>query len=167
MTREIPMTNAPGVVALVDDEDYERVMEHGSWHRKEGTDTRGGGYAVPNHAQRPRPAMHRVVMGLGLGDPGLDHRNGDRLDNRKENLRIATASQNQANTRKMRRSQPMTSRFKGVSLDRGRWLASIRVRGRKRNLGRYGTEEEASAAYERAAREAFGEFARAGKEALR
>jgi hypothetical protein len=90
----------------------------------------------------------------------LDHINCDGRDNRLANLREATASGNGAN-RKVSRNN--TSGLKGVhwAADCGRWCAQIRVHGKRRNLGYFSTKAEAGAAYQRAAMEAFGEFARA------
>lgn len=90
-------------------------------------------------------------------DVFIDHKNKDRDDNRFENLRKATNSQNQANAF----WSTNTSGFKGVSWQpsRGKWIAMITVNNQKRNLGRYNTRVEAAKAYQRAAIEAWGEFA--------
>lgn len=107
--------------------------------------------------------MHRLIAGT---PPGLetDHINGDGLDNRRENLRVATASQNSANMWKPSRPEGAahSSQYKGVSWDRSRqkWQAKITVGQRCRNLGRYQSEAEAALAYNRAAVEAWGEYAR-------
>lgn len=102
-----------------------------------------------------RVSMHRLIMGLGHGDPReVDHRDRKPWDNRRSELRIATSSQN-----KMNRGSRVgaTSRFKGVSwdADRKKWLAQ----GNHRFLGRFDREEDAAAAYDREAAKAFGEFA--------
>lgn len=90
----------------------------------------------------------------------IDHRNGNRLDNRLENLRVANFSTNQANIGvKPNKKTPWP---KGVSYEtsRGKWRAGIKVRGKSYNLGYHGTPELAHAAYIVAARGHFGEFAR-------
>lgn len=87
----------------------------------------------------------------------LDHINGDSLDNRIANLRLATTSQNQANRRI---NQNNASGFKGVCKLRARFRAKITREGQARHLGTFDTPEEAHAAYAAAAREHFGEFAR-------
>jgi HNH endonuclease/AP2 domain len=88
----------------------------------------------------------------------IDHRDGDPSNNRWNNLRRATASQNGANAR--RRSNN-SSGFKGVSRHRSRWRASIRKNRRTHHLGIFSTPEAAHAAYVAGARRLFGEFARA------
>lgn len=89
----------------------------------------------------------------------LDHINGDRLDNRICNLRLATWSENAMNAPKRRNN---TSGYKGVFWDakREKWMALIGIDGRYRNLGRYDTKEEAFAAYCAGCKKYHGEFAR-------
>ena len=101
--------------------------------------------------------MHRMILGLGYGDERkADHENHDTLDNRRSNLRVATTSQNGSNSR-VRKDN--TSGFKGVGYRGGRFLAYIRVNGKRSYLGTYGTAVEAALAYDAAAREHFGEYA--------
>lgn len=92
-------------------------------------------------------------------DPMVDHKDTDGHNNRWVNLREATQTENNANTRKR---DGTSSRFKGVTYipSRRRWQASLKVRGRSLFLGRHTTEEEAAAAYAVKAKEVFGEFAR-------
>lgn len=87
----------------------------------------------------------------------LDHRNMDRRDNRIENLRLATRSENGANRKVYSNSK---SGIKGVSPRLGRWCAQISVRGKVKMLGLFDTKELAASAYAQAAAEHFGEFAR-------
>lgn len=107
---------------------------------------------------------HRLAWLYTTGDwpPGqIDHHDMDKTNNRWVNLRIATRSQNGANRRALRVN---TSGFKGVCWDSmtSNWKAQISVRGKNIHLGRYYTQQEAHAAYCRAAQEYFGEFARTG-----
>lgn len=90
----------------------------------------------------------------------VDHRNGDRLDNRRANLRAVANVLNIANSPANRTA--MYSPFKGVSYDRSRskWIAQITIGRKNRNLGRFATEVEAALAYNAAALEAWGEHAR-------
>lgn len=91
----------------------------------------------------------------------LDHINRNKWDNRIENLREATASQNIANSRL---SSSNSSGFRGVSWNKRleRWHAYICVRGTRKHLGFFETAEDAAAAYAVAAREHFGDFANIG-----
>jgi len=109
---------------------------------------------------------HRVVWFLHHNewppeDKVMDHINGNRLDNRIENLRIATRSQNGAN-RKYQTNN--TSGYRGVHWVKADkiWRASIKVNNKVKQLGRYKTAEEASEVYELAADLLFGEFKRGG-----
>ena len=89
----------------------------------------------------------------------IDHRDGDPSNNRWDNLRRATVSQNNANRRLHRNNK---CGFKGVVQNPwGRFIASIYKNGRRIHLGMFATPEAAHAAYVAAARELFGEFARA------
>lgn len=139
--------------------------ETGEFHRNDNG-RRAGGFRNDGYRQiyidNERIVEHRLAWFYMTGEwPGhsVDHINGNRGDNRFSNLRLATQSQNIGSSRI---SKANTSGFKGVSWDRsaGRWMAYIMVDRRFKNLGRYDTAEEASAAYRVAAVEAFGEFAR-------
>lgn len=104
---------------------------------------------------------HRAAFAIRHGEwpSGLiDHRNRNKADNRWDNLRIATDSQNQANTGPQKNS---LVGLKGVTFDKqtGRWRASIQIDGTRRCLGRHDTKELAKAAYDTAARNHFKEFA--------
>jgi hypothetical protein len=107
-----------------------------------------GGYA--RSGRSPEIFMHRLILGLVRGD-GLesDHINGDRLDNRRANLRVATHAENGQNVRVPTRPG-LTSQFRGVSRRGDRWQAFVNVRtphGRKKHhLGLFQTEEEAARA---------------------
>jgi hypothetical protein len=88
----------------------------------------------------------------------LDHINGDKRDNRIANLRLATRPQNCAN---MGPHKGNKSGVKGVSWctrDK-RWIAGIRINGKRKHLGSFSSIADAAAVYERAASERFGEFA--------
>lgn len=142
-----------GKVALIDDEDLPFIQAH-SWT---AIKRRNGWYAQTCLGSRTYILMHRLLIGTDA--IGVDHIDGDGLNNQRSNLRIADQTQNNANQRK----RPGTSsRFKGVSWseERQKWLAQIAVNGKRRNLGRFLDEEEAARTYDRAASLAFGEFAR-------
>lgn len=118
--------------ALVDDEDYERLVERGSWHF-------ANGYARCRENGRTVP-MHRVVLGVeGSSSPTVDHINGDRLDNRRLNLRLCTLAENLQNQAARRHG---ASRFRGVSRFKNRWRAEVR----RQHLGLFDDEIEAALA---------------------
>jgi hypothetical protein len=106
--------------------------------------------------------MHRVIMNAPAGVQ-VDHANGDRLDNRRSNLRLCDQTLNNANRRA---GKPSRSGFRGVYFDNNSaahpspWLAEIQVRRVRIRLGHHATPEIAARAYDRAARDAFGLFAR-------
>jgi hypothetical protein len=152
----IPIYGRAGVVghALVDDQDYERLAAF-RWHLSQR------GYVVRNLARidgrRPSPrSMHRDVLGLEPGDSaGLqaDHRNHDKLDNQRVNLRLTTPSGNGAN----RRGPDLQSQtgLRGVSYHRqsGKWHAVATLNGRRHSLRYFDTPEEAAEAAARFRRE--------------
>lgn len=88
----------------------------------------------------------------------IDHKDGNGLNNRFSNLRLATTAQNAAN-----RKRPSTNStgFKGVRRARKRFSSEIKINGKSHHLGTFDTPEEAHAAYIKAARQHHGEFARA------
>ncbi len=106
--------------------------------------------------------LHLIIWKMMTGvdpDHEVDHHDLDKGNNRWDNLRAATRSQNAANIAITSRN---TSGFKGVSFYRpsGKWRATIRKDGRLHFLGDFDTKEEAYAAYVAKAEELFGEFAR-------
>jgi hypothetical protein len=150
--REIPLTQ--GKVALVDDEDFERVAKYPWFLLRSGTCR----YAIRNARSGGCRLMHQLI----LGTRGVDHVNGDGLDNRRANLRVAAQSENMRNRQKANHyaGKPTGSRFKGVQRApnnrRHPWRAALNGR----HLGYFENEREAAAAYNAAALQEFGEFAR-------
>lgn len=151
---------AAGRVALVNDEDYDLVMQY-RWHvaEKPATPTRrqSGPYAVVTLWQSGRYRtllMHELLTGW----PQTDHADHDGLNNQRSNLRPATVTQNAGN--QLPRLST-TSPYKGVSWHSRsrRWQAGVQAGGRRRYLGFFLSELEAAYAYDAAAREMFGEFA--------
>lgn len=152
----MPLTK--GQVAIVDDEDYE-FLSQWKW-----TFDRYA-YRMRSRQGKKRPwQMHRAVMERVLeGDIpkgyDIDHIDGDGLNNRRGNLRLATRSQNLQNRVGNAKA---TSKYKGVFwLTRNRkWQASIKIGPKRTYIGLFANEEDAARAYDEKAREAFGEFAR-------
>lgn len=137
------------------------------WKKEAGTIT-GHGYRYIRVNGKMMLA-HRMawLMAYGEDPEGLliDHINGDRLDNRIENLRVATYSQNSANAKRHSRNK---SGLKGASevvkrgKKTGRWQSSITYQRRQMNLGYFGSKDDAHAAYVAAAEKLQGEFANDG-----
>jgi hypothetical protein len=152
MTREIQLSR--GLVALVDDTDYERAIAAGKWYAQSGWRT----FYATRNVQRAGGSRTKLLLHMFLtGWSYVDHINGDGLDNRQTNLRPATHAEN---ARNRRMHSDNASGFKGVFADRRRWRAGIVTNGARRDLGCWGTAEEAARAYDSAAREFHGEFAR-------
>lgn len=157
--KTIPLTQ--GKVALVDDEDYELVMKY-KWYVLKDSNSLGTtiyARAAPWAEGRAQCVlMHRLVAGAPKGKD-VDHINNDGLDNRRENLRVCTRSQNNGWQRK---KPGRTSRHKGVHWDSAnkKWRALIKTNQKTIHLGRFATEDEAARAYDYAAVERFGTFAR-------
>ena len=118
------------------------------------------GYIQAN-IDRHRVFLHRIAWQYvhGVVPKGqIDHINGDRLDNRIVNLRLATQQQNSAN---MRRRPNNKSGLKGVVRFKNRWRCYVHVNGKTRYLGTFKSKNEAHSAYVSAAVHHFGKFARA------
>jgi hypothetical protein len=144
--------DVPGAVALLSPKDGLYFSEW-EWRL---TDR---GYAVRSimaddgtYAMKPVSIfLHRAVMQAPPGDVVVDHINGNRLDNRRENLRLVTKQVNNTN-RKSRSGRG----FIGITFDKAReskpWVAQIRTKGASRTIGRYDTPEDAAWAYDTVAR---------------
>ena len=140
-----------GKVATVDDEDGWQAEYRWHMHTNGYAERKKGGKTV---------LLHREVLGLSAGDINVDHINGKKLDCRKSNLRLANQSQNLMNSRKPRRKNGTSSKWKGVCKSRDKWRADISVDGRSMYLGTFATQTEAAKAYDAAARKHYGDFAK-------
>ena len=148
--KKIPLTR--GRVALVDDEDYERLAQYKwycTWHN----------YAVRDVGPRLISMASEVLQ----TENRVDHKNNNSLNNQRYNLRECTVSQNAFNTKKIKGA---SSKYKGVSFQRSRklWYTCISFRdifGQKAKifLGRFEVEKDAAKAYDEAARRYQGKFA--------
>lgn len=152
--KQIPVGR--GMVALVDNEDYERLSKF-RWlaYRARSRYTKVWHVRLCGHDKQTY--MHRMIVTPPEGMI-IDHINRDGLDNRKCNLRFCTHWQNSLNASKRMNT---TSRFKGVCKrnDSGNYRARIRVHGKLINLGTFKSEKDAARAYNSAAQTYFGEFA--------
>lgn len=156
MTKEIQLTQ--GKVAIVDDGDYEYLSQF-KWFARKNTNV----WYAQRHSpyvdgKRKTIHMHREIMSAS-GEHKVDHLDGNGLNNVRSNLRLATQAQNQYNRPKQANN---ASGFKGVHLRASDnvWVAHITHDGIRKHLGRFSSSEEAARAYDAAAKEFHGEFAR-------
>lgn len=162
MPKEIPLTQ--GRVAIVDDQDFERLNQWKWYARRAPSRFASTFYATRNSrvegGTRHSIQMHRVILGVGPGVE-IDHIDGDGLNNTRSNLRIALKKENRRNSRKQ--AKPVaSSKLKGVDWHEKSFAfrARIKVDGKLIHLGYFGSEEAAARAYDEAAEEHFGPFAR-------
>lgn len=155
---------ANGGFTQIDDADWPLVSPYVWRHytkRRLGSSVTYADARVTTNGKWGYLQMHRLILGLSDPRVQVDHRNRDGLDNRRANLRVATNSQNHAN-----QDKPITntSGYKGVSRNRTNklhpWFAQIGVNRKQLYLGCFSTPAEAALAYDRAALQHFGEFAR-------
>lgn len=156
---EIHLTK--NLIAIVDDIDtdlaaykWHAVGEDNVFYAAKRLGGVGGGKIV---------RMHRVILERKIERPletteYCDHINGNTLDNRRDNLRLATSQQNRFNIRKHKNN---TTGFKGVRKTwNNRYRAVIVKNGISHSLGVFDSPEEAHEAYKKAALDMFGEYAR-------
>jgi hypothetical protein len=140
-----------GKVTLVDDEDYDDLIRY-KWEAcRVKTDSDIFIVKCRNIS------MHRYLLQVKDNEL-IDHRDGDSLNNQKNNLRICTKAQNMMNSKKTRG----LSKFKGVSYNHKNrcWIAYIKLNYKQVYLGSFNIEETAALAYNKKAIELFGDFAR-------
>lgn len=157
--REIKTKN--GKTALVDDEDFERVNSF-RWFFVRSSTGRGSGYFATGRGRNGKKMvyLHHAIIGRPVNRKmSVDHVNGNGLDNRKENLRFATARQQRQNSAIRMNNH---SGFKGISKRKQceTFKAEIMAKGRRIYLGDFKTELEAFEAYKKAAIQHYQEFAR-------
>ena len=157
--KEIKITQ--NKVVLVDDSDFEWLNQW-KWQWKSG-DRSIFGYAhrtqrIKGTKSKLHIKMHRLIMQAKEGQ-FIDHKNGNGLDNRRSNLRLCTLSQNNQN---FPLSISNKSGYKGVSWHKGakRWRVTIKLEKKQKSLGYYHDLKKAAIAYNKGAKQYFGEFAR-------
>lgn len=151
MAKEIPLTQ--GKVAIVDDADYE-YLNQWKWHYNRST-----GYAARKDwsgGKAKQIYMHRLI----LNPPAhlqVDHRDGDKLNNRRLNLRQATSAENSQNQKSLSGTH---SPYKGLSFCDGMYYVRIFVDGKNIYYGRFNDDKLAARVYDYAAVKHYGEYAR-------
>lgn len=141
-----------GLKVLIDDEDYELFNTY-SWYVSKSRRDKYVRHCTTHETIR----LHRFILGLKKGDKRqVDHINGNTLDNRKENLRICTNSQNQMNRGKIKKN----NLYKGVTKAHGKYQAVIIENKKSHYLGLFETPEEAHKAYCEASKKYHGEYGR-------
>lgn len=163
MVKRIPLTR--GVFALADDADYEWLNQW-KWRltgRYVVREQRISEVAGLTRETRKKVQMHRAIMEACAGQQ-VDHINGNPLDNRRENLRVASRSQNQHNKGSivLRKGKPTSSIYKGVAWNKRKrgWWVAIAVNRKSIFIGVFKDEIEAAKAYDEAAKKHHGSFAR-------
>jgi hypothetical protein len=159
--KEIPL--AGGLVALVDDADFELVQGYG-WYAAPSRRTVYARAVIRGVRPLRCVRLHRLILDVAKG-VRVDHKNLNGLDCQRANLRIATNAQNKANGEKYRSSRwgvPPTSPYKGVfwKKQRNKWCATIKGDTGTLHLGYFTSETNAALAYNKAALDHYGEFSR-------
>jgi hypothetical protein len=139
--------------ATIDSEDFEKVSKF-RWFLRLG-------YCITT-SNRKTISMHKLIINIPKG-MFSDHINRIRTDNRKENLRVVTQSQNAKNYSKPKvnhNGDEPTSKYKGISYDSSteKWICCIACNGKNITVGRYKNEKEAARAYNLASRLLHGTF---------
>ncbi len=141
---------------IVDSEEVERLKKY-KWHLIEGEETF---YAVRNvhkNGKRTLKLMHRIILGITDPKVDIDHHNHSGLDNRKQNIRACSRSQNQWNQKK---KKGKTSKYYVVNLDKatGKYIATINVDKKSIYLGIFKSEKKAALAARKASIKYQGKF---------
>jgi hypothetical protein len=148
--KELSLTNSKEVT-LVDDEDFE-YLNQWNWQL-----SICDGHICRKEHGKPTILLHRVVNKTP-DDMLTDHINRNKLDNRKENLRTCTKSQNSMNRTKQKGN--CSSKYKGVCWckTKKKWKARVKYKGKYYSLGYHEKEVDAALAYNKKAKELFSEF---------
>ena len=151
--KRIPLTQ--GEFAIVSDSDFDWLSKY-KWTYSESRYSTGVAFrSIKINGRWLHAYMHRMIMDAKPGEE-VDHINHNRLDNRRENLRICTHAQNNWNKRK---TASNSTGYIGINKWNNRWRAKIKIESKYLHLGYFDTKEEAAKAYDRAAFFYRGEYA--------
>ena len=151
------VTLTKGYEAIIDADDV-FLVDKWNWYASIQGNTVYASRSFMHNGSRVYLSMHRAIMKT-KENLHVDHKDGNGLNNRKSNLRLASRSQNMRN---MKIRKDNASGSKGVSChkQREKWAAYINVNGKRKNLGLHETVEKASAAYKAASLKFHGDFGR-------
>lgn len=151
--KKIPLTK--GAEAIVDDEDYSYLSQFSWYLNSTGDAVRS---ELGRSKGRKHIRMHREILNAP-NNKVVDHKNGNRLDNRKSNLRLCSKKDNNHNSKKPKHN---TSGFKGVSWHKAskKWRAYIKYNRKTIQIGTFENILDAARAYDNKAQELFGDFAK-------
>lgn len=139
------------ITYIIDDEDYDKIKNY-RWNAN---------YDNHKNSFRIKTAsglrLHRIIMNAKNGEY-VDHIDGNILNNRKSNLRICTLAENNRN--KSKSNKKMTSKYKGVTFQSGKYRVRIRYNNKYLSIGMFDTQDKAAIAYNIAALKYYGEFAK-------
>jgi hypothetical protein len=157
-TLDIKLTK--GFACKVDKEDYEYLSQF-KWRYHNGYASRNEVTWCPlakKTVKTKQITLHRLIIACPDGMT-VDHINGDKLDNRKSNLRICNHQQNCWNRPLQNNS---TTGSRGVSYHKkmGKWMVYLTYNGKRKHLGYFSSLEEATARYDEEASKHYGEYAR-------
>lgn len=145
--KEIKLDSRILTIVQIDDTDYQNLIQYPWWRQpnKYGTI-----YAVTRFKNGESMSMHKMIMGPPPKGFTWDHKDRNGLNNQKNNLRIATKSQQGQNSI---RGNSGISSYRGVSFNKskGKWFASIKIDGKNHHLGYTFSELEAAKLYNEAA----------------
>ena len=153
MVKEIQLANNKGV-ALVDDEDYDKLIKY-KWHLRD-IKIMHAGTKVKIDGKWFEKRMHHFLVNVPEGFE-VDHIDQNGLNNQKSNLRVATHSQNMMNRNSFKGS---SSKYKGVSFDKkcNKWRSEVSLNKKHYYLGMFENESDAAMAYNKRALKLHGEY---------